>query len=403
MQVLYLHVAGGDSVLRSVLKSGLFGRGAPSVWAALVGVGLGWVSLPALSAQEFTTQFGLGHSEARYTFSVNQDSALSVYSVLGGGATCGDTGFGILSADGSINVVAPSQFAGCDPAVARGPWPLQAGDYQLVVWNNSGSQGNYTARLNLAPASGGADAEANNTPATALPLALGQVVTGHLGYRNGTDVDSVDYYRIEVTEAGALTLPVSSDASLPASARYVTVYLADGETVVRDVSSLQPGTYVVGIAADTYYAQAHGGYTLEAQFLPASGPVVVPGVAGTVVSGNVGLSDRYVVLQSVFTPSAADVASNTPLNVYQAAYFMGQFYFFVQVDEYHFSLHLYTGGEPPVYASAGAQDMANRTWTLGLFDVSGLVPPGFDLYSGFGRSLGDMLDRGQVRLAHSVH
>jgi len=361
---------------------------------------LGWLALPAM-ALEFTTTFAPPTGDVRHTFTLDQDSAVSLYSTLSGGATCGNTGFGILSADGQSDVVSSNHFAACSPDEVRGPWALKAGTYQFRMWHNA-SGGTYMAQLVTASPTRGNDSEPNDTPSSAQSLVLGQPVFGHLGYRDAAGTDSEDHYRFSVAQQGALSWDLTADASLPAGARFVTLYAADGATPVHDLTALAAGSYVLKVSADTYYAGAYGGYTLGTTFTPAAGPVNPPS-AGGIESSNLGLNARYVLLQTVFTPSQTDVAAGGDVKLYFAAHYMGQFYFFVRVDDYDFTLVPYTGGEPAAYTTASVQDLATRTWMLGLFDVSALVPPGFDLYAGFGRSVEDMLSQGQVRLAHRVN
>lgn len=269
-------------------------RNLRPVWRrCLAAACLGWLALPAM-ALEFTTTFAPPTGDARHTFTLDQDSAVSLYSTLSGGATCGNTGFGILSADGQSDVVSSNHFAACSPDEVRGPWALKAGTYQFRMWHNA-SGGTYMAQLVTASSTRGNDSEPNDTPSSAQSLVLGQPVFGHLGYRDAAGTDSEDHYRFSVAQQGALSL---------------------------DLTALAAGSYVLKVSADTYYA---------------------------------------------------------------------------------FTLAPYTGGEPAVYTTASVQDLATRTWMLGLFDVSALVPPGFDLYAGFGRSVEDMLSQGQVRLAHRVN
>lgn len=370
---------------------------------ARIGIGylgavLVWGGITAAQAAEFDfgTTFAPPQGDALHAFALAQDSAVSLYSTLGNGATCGNSGYGIVDSSGAD--VVRSGFAACSATEPRGPWPLKAGSYQLKLWHNA-SGGTYAAKLLTQTSTRANDTEPNDTPATATAIPLQQASSGHLGYKNATGTDSIDQYSLTLSEEGALTLDLSTDASLSRGSG-VSLSFPDG-TTVRDASRLSAGRYLVSVYADTYYEGAYGGYTLTPQFTPAAAPPT-PTTGGQVQSSNVGLNDRYVVLQSVFTPTTSDVRAGGNLNVYLAAHYQGQFYFFVRVDDYNFRLSLYTGGEPTPYTSVAATELSGKTWTLGLFDVSALVPPGFDLYAGFGRSLTDMLTRNQVKLAHQV-
>jgi hypothetical protein len=360
------------------------------------------MSCAAALELNLSTTFVPPQGEALHAFTLAQDSAVSLYSTLSNGATCGNSGFGVLGAEGQ-EVVSSNHFAACSPTEVRGPWPLKAGAYQLKLWHNA-SGGSHAVRLVWASSPLSNDAEPNDTPATATPssVAWNQGTTGHLGYKDAAGTDSIDHHHLHLTQAGALALNFSPEPTLGRGAG-VALSGADG-TLVRDFSRLAAGDYTIAVWADTYYEGAYGGYTLTPQFTPSpSTPEPVPpNTTGQVQSSNVGLNDRYVVLQSVFTPSASDVGAGGTMNVYFAAQHQGQFYFFVQGNEPTPQVRAHTGGEPPPYSSLPVADLIGRTWTLGLFDVSALVPPGFEVYAGFGRSLADMLTRGQVQLAHQV-
>lgn len=367
----------------------------------LFAMGLVSTCLTSVGAAElqFSSQFSTQVGQALHPVALAHDSEMKLFSTLANGATCGNSGFEVLDAQG--RTVVRSGFAACSATEARGPWSLKAGNYQLKLWHNGGG-GSYAAKLVTETSTYANDVEPNDVTASATSLPLNQSVHGHLGYYDGASTDHNDFYSVILSEEGALKLDLAADASLSRGGRGVGVSLSmtDG-TTVRDLTRLSPGRYIVNVYADTYYEQAYGGYSLLPQFTPTATPPVTP-VGGQVQSSNVGLNDRYVVLQSVFTPSATDVNAGGNRNVYLAAYFQGQFFFFVRVDDYNYTLSPYGGGEPAAYTSVPVAELGGKTWTLGLFDVSALVPPGFDLYAGFGSSLSDMLTRNQVRLAHRV-
>jgi hypothetical protein len=213
----------------------------------------------------FTTTFVPPNGEARHTLTLADDSEVIVHSTLSGGANCGNTGFGILASDG-LTVVVRSTYASCTADGPSGAYALKAGTYYFTMWNGYG--GTYTARLVITASSRANDAEANDTPATALPIAANGQVTGHMGYTNGFTQDAGDYYRLTLSQDGALSVALATDASMPSGTRGYGLYASDGTTTVRDLSQLTAGTYYIGLYVDTYYAQAYGGYTLETAFMP---------------------------------------------------------------------------------------------------------------------------------------
>jgi hypothetical protein len=228
------------------------------------------VALPAV-ALEFSTTFAPPNGEALYRFTLDDDSEVFLYSTLSDGATCSNTGFGILAADGHTEVVR-SASAPCHPDEKRGPWPLKAGTYHFKMWHNADG-GRYLARLSTTVSSRANDIESNDTPASALPIITNAApLTGHLGYYNGSSTDGGDFYRLTLLQNGALRITLNTDASLPSGTRGYTLYASDGTTAIIDPSQITAGTYYIGLYVDTYYAQAYGGYTLEATFTSASPP-----------------------------------------------------------------------------------------------------------------------------------
>ena len=357
-----------------------------------VGVSLGgllvvWSAL----ALEFSTTFVPPVGEARHPFTLADDTEIKIYSTLGQGATCGNSGFSIVGADGVTDVVR-SGFAACDPATRSGPWALKAGAYTLKLWHN-GSGGSYQVRVATVSSSLAADAEPNNTPATALPLdAQGGRVSGHLGYGDTSPADSVDYYRFTLPSAGALAFTLSADATLPASGRGYTVYGSDGSSVVRDLSRLDAGTYHVAVYADTYYVQGYGGYTLQSSFTPEA-PAV-----GSIQATNLGANARQVALELTITPGSVDRTAPA-LQLFVAGLYAGQWYFVV-LDGSALRIVPYTGGEFPVFTTVAGVDLASRRFSLPLGDLSSVI--GLDIYAGYGLSATDMLNRNQVVRVHQV-
>lgn len=357
------------------------------VGVVMVGLVLAW---PA-SALEFSTTFAPPVGEARHPFNLADDTEIKIYSTLSQGATCGNSGFSIVGADGVTDVVR-SGFAACDPATRSGPWALKAGAYTLKLWHN-GSGGSYQVRVATVSSSLAADAEPNNTPATALVLnAQGGQVTGHLGYGDTGPADSVDYYRFTLPSAGALAFTLSADATLPASGRGYTVYASDGSTMVRDLSRVDAGTYHVAVYADTYYVQGYGGYTLQSSFTPEA-------PAGwSIQATNLGGSPRQVSLDLGFTPASSDRTAPA-LQLFVAGQYAGQWYFVV-LEGGALRIVPYTGGELPVFTTVAGAELAGRHFSLPLGDLSSVL--GLDIYAGYGLNALDMLARNQVQLVHQV-
>lgn len=358
-----------------------------------------WLAAAALpvGAETFTTTFVPPIGEAQHAFTLADDTEIKLYSTLTNGATCGNTGFSIVTGDGGADVVR-SGFASCDPLVRNGPWALKAGSYLLKFWHN-GSGGTYQVRMNTVVSAAALDTEPNDSPATALSLSPGASAQGHLGYGDGRTADGGDYYRVLLPSDGALGVSLTADPTLPTSARGYTVFSADGTSTVRDLRQMAAGTYYIGLWADTYYAQAYGGYTLQTTFTPST-PATGTG-SWDIRAENLGATAREVLLQMRFTPVPAE-RDSTPLQLYVAGRVGDQYYFVVRVDDSNVRIVPYTVGDLPVYATVTGAGLVTAVWTLGRFDLSSLVPPGMDIWAGFGRSAEDMLTHGQYRMVHRV-
>jgi hypothetical protein len=217
------------------------------------------------NALDYSYTFVSPVGQKTFSFVLSDDSAVTLNSTLSNGADCGNSGFGILASDAST-VVVRTGTAPCSSTQASGPFPLKAGTYYLLLYHN-GYGGTYSARLTPTASSRANDAEPNDSAATALtiPANAGRV-TGHMGYYNAVSTDGGDFYRLTLTQDGSLGVTLTTDTTLSSSG-YILLS-SDGSTQVRDLSLLTAGTYYLQLYADTYYAQAYGGYTLETAFTP---------------------------------------------------------------------------------------------------------------------------------------
>ena len=158
--------------------------------------------------------------------------------------------------------------------------------YVAVTRNNY--WGGYTLTSSEALPAITTAATLNNTPATALPFAVGGTVTGHLGYSFGTyaGVNSVVWYKYVASQDGDVTFTLTTDLTknsggnyeFPLNA-YVRFYDSDGSNQINNafantnssntltVGHLAPGaTYYVAVTLNNYY----GGYTLKNVVTPPS-------------------------------------------------------------------------------------------------------------------------------------
>ncbi len=233
---------------------------------------LALAAFAALGAQavEFTSPMSPGHGQETFVLDLPADSAVSLVSVLSGELNGGNSGFGITNAQGE-DVVRASTWS--NPGSVHGPWPLQAGRYTLLLWNNANLTGSYTAQVGLAPQAGG-DSEPNDSAAAALALPPDGTAAGRLGFYaalGNERHDWQDYYRVRLPSRGALSIAAEAADTLRSGFGY-TVYRNDASTVVSDSTGLEAGDYYVQVWTNA--ASAYGSYSLRASFVPASPPGV---------------------------------------------------------------------------------------------------------------------------------
>lgn len=236
-----------------------------NVLCALV---LGALAAFGARAVEFTSYMSPGHGQDSFVLDLPADAVVSLTSVLTGALHGGNSGFGITNAQGE-DVVRASTWS--NPGYVHGPWPLQAGRYTLLLWNNADLTGSYTAQVSLVPQPEG-DSEPNDTAATALPLLAGGSAAGRLGFYaalGNERHDWQDYYRLRLPARGALNVSTQASDTLLSGFGY-TLYRSDASTIVRDSSDLEAGDYFVQVWANQ--PATYGSYSLRAGFVPASPP-----------------------------------------------------------------------------------------------------------------------------------
>lgn len=160
---------------------------------------------------------------------------------------------------------------------------LAAGDYYAKVDNYSSSYySSYTLAVNLTPSTYANDPEPNGTLEEATPMLTNSSVEGHIGYRNnGTIYDQNDYYKIELSEPGDLTLTIEKGPS-----QYNTIYILNS-TGTNLESQSNYGNFSISelnLAAGTYYARVNyyssshfGGYTLTNNYCPDQITIIAEG------------------------------------------------------------------------------------------------------------------------------
>jgi hypothetical protein len=146
---------------------------------------------------------------------------------------------------------------------------LMPGTYYVAVYRYSG-YGGYTLSATTTAQPLANDAEPNDAADTPVSLPLATPLTGHLGYYAAGEMDTADWYAVTVPADGALSVTVTTDATLEAE-----VYLFDtnggtrldgdtgwGSESLVGHTHLMPGTYYVQV----YRWNGYGGYTIEGIF-----------------------------------------------------------------------------------------------------------------------------------------
>ena len=153
--------------------------------------------------------------------------------------------------------------------------------YYIHALLNSG-YGGYTLKNTEALPTITTPATLNNTPATALPLAVNGSATGHLGYSFGSysNVNTEVWYSYVAPQDGDATFTLTTDATLPLSA-YVEFYDSNETSRISYAYSGASSTSSITIPhlapGATYYVHAlfnsgYGGYTLSAAYAPQTVP-----------------------------------------------------------------------------------------------------------------------------------
>ena len=211
-----------------------------------------------------------------YKFTTTEDGIISLTLNQGTGMY---HGIYLYDADGTTLLDNTFNYTTTTVAVTN----LAAGDYYAKIDNyNATYYSSYSLTLNLTPSVYGNDPEPNGTLGEATPMLTNSTVDGHIGYRNnGTIYDENDYYKIDISEPGDLTLTIEKGPS-----QYNTIYILNSVGTTLEVQS-NYGNFSISelnLAAGTYYARVNyytsthfGGYTLTNNYCPDQITIVAEG------------------------------------------------------------------------------------------------------------------------------
>jgi hypothetical protein len=162
---------------------------------------------------------------------------------------------------------------------------LAASRYYLKIYADGNVHGGYRMEVAYKPATGRNDPEPNDSAATAVSIAPGTAVYGHLGYVLGSKADTVDWFSVDMQEAGTYSLFCAGEPSLNIT---LGLFRKDGKAVDEDRGGysssrvlknmeLDPGLYRIRIEQD---GAGYGSYAfiLGRPGIESAPPLVVPQV-----------------------------------------------------------------------------------------------------------------------------
>ncbi len=174
---------------------------------------------------------------------------------------------------------------------------LQAGTYYLRINTYYASEfAPYTLKNTFTTYTNTKDAEVNNSPYQAATMPANQATTGHVNFYYNGQKDAVDWYKINYTGSGNLTLNMSQEAHISNAGLvyyYVQVYkdtlaapIANQYSVAAswqiNLSSLTQGYYYVKVF--TYYSYEFASYNITPTFTQVNVASIQPKAYDTLSS-----------------------------------------------------------------------------------------------------------------------
>lgn len=252
---------------------------------------------PRFEPQGFAGRLDNDHRRQRYAIDLPANGTLLLDVTTGEGLNLFN-GVRIFDSDGETQLF--SQSHGPDRQREYEVTHLRAGRYYLDLIKDSRAfyEGDYRVRTGFRPVSVPGEREPNDEPGQAVPLELGLLVSGHLGFRGqGREADREDWYVLDLPRDGTLVLHVttSGDASGRDPIRPddgnlnlyggVFVMAGDGETRLygtRHLTGREQEHVIEDLAAGRYFIRVvkdgrafyWGSYTLHARIDDMPAPIV---------------------------------------------------------------------------------------------------------------------------------
>lgn len=187
--------------------------------------------------------------------------------------TNGYTYIYLYDSDGTTQLGTTNGYAGSP--ISFTAYGLAAGTYYAMVYAGSGNYAGYKLTKSLTPTTFTNDLEPNNSTVNALPFAGNNTVNGHIAHRyNGGSIDDYDYYLINTTVDGNISLTVSNNNN---NYMYLYLYDVNGVTQLSSTNGYAGSGITcgaAGLAAGSYYAVVYSGsgnfsgYTLSNTITP---------------------------------------------------------------------------------------------------------------------------------------
>ncbi len=173
----------------------------------------------------------------------------------------------LIDADGS-SVIASDTSGSATSRSVEGTG-LGAGTYFLRVTRHGG-QGGYTVTPSYSVVGTPSDQEPNDVAVQAVPIPIGSVSSGRLGYGNAFGRDGEDWFTLVLEEGANVRITVRADDALKLHLR---LYDVNGSSVLHsDTSGVasQRSVERAELSAGTYYLrvsrhQGQGGYRIDPQ------------------------------------------------------------------------------------------------------------------------------------------
>ena len=243
------------------------------------------IANPIFDSQPISGRIAQWQDKDLFVYSAAEASSLSVHLDLPGNASLFDLyTLSVLTSSGQLLA---SRQTGADLTLTvQAP---KAGDYIVAVRSASPmvSSGNYSLSVSAQAQTQARESEANDSPASADPIALRQPITGQLASRSDTDI-----YQLALSGSGTLQLSFDSPSQSSWNKTFrIDVLDAAGQLLLRRESGSDAAWSVKAHAAGTYYVRVGsiGAFHEDGDYqLTVSAQLEAPIADGAIVGSRLG-------------------------------------------------------------------------------------------------------------------